>query len=140
MPAQPLKVASLGMGWWSDVLADAIQRSSKLKIVSCCTRSEQKRAAFAGKYGCKPAASYEEILADRNIEAVINTTPNNVHRVSTVAAAMAGKHVFLDKPIAERPHQRCEVASGRDYSRQFRYWQPHAYIGGRVVQGCRSEV
>ena len=40
------------MGWWSDVLADAIQRSGKLKIVACYTRSEDKRAAFAAKYGC----------------------------------------------------------------------------------------
>ena len=44
---EPLRVACIGMGWWSDVLADAIKRSSKLKIVACFTRSEQKRAAFA---------------------------------------------------------------------------------------------
>jgi predicted dehydrogenase len=37
------------MGWWSDVLADAIQRSGKLEIVSCYTRSEEKREAFAAK-------------------------------------------------------------------------------------------
>lgn len=100
MNASPLRVASLGMGWWSDVLADAIQRSGKLKIVSCYTRSDEKRAAFAAKYGCRQAASYEEILADPGIEAIINTTPNNVHCETTVAAAAAGKHVFLDKPIA----------------------------------------
>ena len=45
----PLRVACIGMGWWSDVLADAIKRSSQLKIVACYSRSEQKRAAFAAK-------------------------------------------------------------------------------------------
>jgi predicted dehydrogenase len=97
---QPLKVACLGMGWWSDVLADAIVRSGKLEIVACYTRSEEKRAKFAAKYDCRAAPSYDSILADRSIEAIINTTPNNVHLETTRAAAEAGKHVFLDKPIA----------------------------------------
>ena len=98
--SDPLRVACIGMGWWSDVLADAIKRSGKLSIVACYTRSEDKRAAFANKYGCRPAASYEEILVDPGIEAVLNTTPNDVHLSTTRAAAEAGKHVFLDKPIA----------------------------------------
>jgi predicted dehydrogenase len=97
---EPFRVASIGIGWWSDVLADAIQRSGKLKIVSCFTRSPAKRDAFAAKYGCEAAPSYEAILDDPSIEAVINTTPNNVHLETTRAAARAGKHVFLDKPIA----------------------------------------
>lgn len=105
--AEPLNVACLGMGWWSDVLADAIVRSGKLKIAACYTRSEEKRAKFAAKYGCRAAPSYESILADRSIEAIINTTPNNVHLETTRAAAEAGKHVFLDKPIANT------VAEGR---------------------------
>jgi predicted dehydrogenase len=88
------------MGWWSDVLADAIQRSGKLTIAACYSRSADKRQAFAQKYRCAPAASYEALLHDRNIEAIINTTPNNAHRQTTSAAASAGKHVFLDKPIA----------------------------------------
>jgi len=100
MAVKPLKVGCLGMGWWSDVLADAIKRSGKLEIVSCFTRSEDKRAAFAKKYGCKPASSYEAMLKDPSIEAIINTTPNNVHAETTRQAAAAGKHVFLDKPIA----------------------------------------
>ena len=88
------------MGWWSDVLADAINRSGKLKITACYSRSEEKRAAFAAKYGCRAVPSYEAILDDKDIEAVINTTPNGVHLETTRAAADAGKHVFLDKPIA----------------------------------------
>jgi predicted dehydrogenase len=96
----PVRVACIGMGWWSDVLADAIKRSDQIAIAACYTRSEDKRQAFATKYGCRPAASYDEVLADRSIEAIINTTPNDAHLATTRAAAEAGKHVFLDKPIA----------------------------------------
>jgi predicted dehydrogenase len=108
MPAfKPINVACLGMGWWSDVLADAIKKSDKINIVSCYTRSDEKRNAFAKKYACTAAPNYEAILADKSIDAIINTTPNSVHRETTIAAAQAGKHVFLDKPIANT------VADGR---------------------------
>ena len=107
MSLKPINVACLGMGWWSDVLADAIKKSGKINIVSCYTRSDEKRAAFAKKYNCAAAPSYEAVLADKNIDAIINTTPNSVHRETTIAAAHAGKHVFLDKPIANT------VADGR---------------------------
>jgi len=98
--ADPVRVACIGMGWWSDVLADAVTRSSKLKIVACFSRSENKRNAFAKKYGCTPAPSYDAILKHAGVEAIINTTPNDVHLETTKQAAAAGKHVFLDKPIA----------------------------------------
>jgi predicted dehydrogenase len=100
MNLRPLRVAALGMGWWSDVLADAAKRSKDIEIVGCFTRSEDKRRAFAAKYGCRAADSYEDILNDESIEAIVNTTPNNVHLETTRMAANAGKHVFLDKPIA----------------------------------------
>lgn len=97
---EPVRVACIGMGWWSDVLADAITRSQKLRIVACFSRSEDKRRAFAGKYGCQAAPSYESILESAAVEAIINTTPNDAHLETTRLAAEAGKHVFLDKPIA----------------------------------------
>src|SRR5262252_1892577 len=98
--SRPLRVAAIGMGWWSDVLADAVLRSRKLEIAACFTRSEDKRRAFAAKYRCRATASFDEILGDPGIDAIINTTPNDVHLETTRAAAAAGKHVFLDKPIA----------------------------------------
>ena len=67
MKTEPVRVAALGLGWWSDVLADAVARTPALEIVACHTRSEDKRAAFAEKYGCRAVASYEALLADGSI-------------------------------------------------------------------------
>ena len=101
MSVTPFNVASIGIGWWSDVLADAAGRTDgRVEVVSCFTRSEDKRAAFAEKYGCGAASSLEDVLADDGVDGIINTTPNHVHLETTRAAANAGKHVFLDKPIA----------------------------------------
>ena len=110
MSEAPLRVAVLGMGWWSDVLSDAIKRSNTMEIVACFTRSEDKRQAFAKKYGCRAASSYDEVLNDRSIAGIINTTPNNVHLETTRQAAEAGKHVFLDKPIANTVREGQEIA------------------------------
>jgi predicted dehydrogenase len=111
-PAAGAKVraAVVGIGWWSDVLADAALRGNAIDIAACYTRSDDKRAAFAAKYKCRAAASYEEILADPEIEAIINTTPNSVHLDTTREAAGAGKHVFLDKPIANTVGEGLEIA------------------------------
>jgi predicted dehydrogenase len=109
MDHNPLRVASIGIGWWSDILADAVQRSGKLKIVSCYSRSVDKRTTFAEKNACRAASSYEAVLADPQIEAILNTTPNDTHRATTAAAAAAGKHVFLDKPIANSVADGCAI-------------------------------
>src|SRR2546429_9768425 len=97
---EPLRVACIGMGWWSDVLADAIQRSKKLRIVSCYTRSQDKRPAFAAKYGCAAAPNSQVILQDPALEAFINTRPNNAHVETTLAAHLAGKHAYFHKPAS----------------------------------------
>lgn len=110
MTNKPVRAAVVGIGWWSDVLADAVKRGTSVEIVSCFTRNEEKRKAFAAKYGCNTASSYEEILKDPSIEAIINTTPNNVHLETTAQAAAAGKHVFLDKPIANTVAEGFEIA------------------------------
>ena len=111
MAFERLRVGCVGMGWWSDVLADAMQRSGKLKIAACFSRSQDKREAFAKKYGCRPVASYDALLSDQSIEAIVNTTPNDAHLETTRAAAQAGKHVFLDKPIANRVSDAKAIAS-----------------------------
>ena len=95
-----LRAASIGMGWWSDELADAAQgKSAALRIVTCFTRSAEKRAAFAAKYGTATHESYEAVLADDGIDAVILTTPHSAHAEQVIAAAAAGKHVFVEKPF-----------------------------------------
>lgn len=110
MSSEKLRVAVIGMGWWSDVLSDAITRSEKIEIVACFTRSKDKRKAFAQKYGCRQAHSFDDVLKDASIEAIVNTTPNSVHLETTAQAANAGKHVFLDKPIANTVAEGQEIA------------------------------
>jgi predicted dehydrogenase len=50
----PLRVACIGMGWWSDVLADAFKRSSRLKIVACYSREQKRRPRREMRQLCVP--------------------------------------------------------------------------------------
>ena len=96
-----LRAASIGLGWWSDELAGAVQGvSDRIGIVTCHSRSAQKRAAFADRFATGQRDSYDAVLADPEVDAVILTTPHSLHAEHIVRAAEAGKHVFVEKPLA----------------------------------------
>jgi len=103
----PVRVASVGIGWWSGELAAAIPKGTHLSLVACTTRSPEKRTAFAAKYRCRELPSYEAVLKDPEVEGVLLTTPHTLHAAQVMAAAEAGKHVFVEKPFT------LSVADGR---------------------------
>lgn len=95
-----MRVGIVGIGWWSDVLAGVIAKSDKLELRAGYSRSAGKTEKFANEFGCEAMASYEAMLALDDLDGVILTTPNSAHRPGTEAAAAAGKHVFVEKPVS----------------------------------------
>ena len=95
---EPLRVGSIGIGWWGGVLADKA-KAGGLEVVSCFASSQEARDAFAAAHEAKSAASLDEMLANPDVEAVIIATPHSTHADLIVAAAAAGKHIFCDKPF-----------------------------------------
>ena len=97
----PVGVALVGTGTWARRIAAAVVRTPSLRLVSCFSRDAEKRAAFARDVGCEPAASFEGAIDDPRVEGVLLVTPNAVHRDQAVACAERGRHVFVEKPIAD---------------------------------------
>jgi predicted dehydrogenase len=93
-------LALVGIGSWARVIASAIGRSRKAELVTCFTRSAETRRAFARTHGCDAEESFEALLARGDVDGVYLTTPNAVHAEQAGLAAAAGKHVMVDKPIA----------------------------------------
>jgi predicted dehydrogenase len=93
-------IAVVGTGMWAPRLASAAERAG-LALVSCFSRKEQRRDEFAERFGCEPAASFEEAIAHPDVEGVLLVTPNDVHEEQTLACAERGRHVFVEKPIAD---------------------------------------
>ncbi|MFQ5875919.1 MAG: Gfo/Idh/MocA family protein, partial [Dehalococcoidia bacterium] len=100
MAEGPVRVGAVGLGRWAKTLAEAIKKSERIQIVSCYSRSERNRETFSEQYGCRAANTYEELLKDQEVEGVIITTPNDVHKGPILEAAEQGRHVYVDKPIA----------------------------------------
>lgn len=102
-----MRVGIVGIGWWSDVLAGVIAKTDKLELRAGYTRSADKNAKFAETFNCEAMSSYEDMLALDDLDGVILTTPNSAHLPGTLAAAAAGKHVFVEKPVSNT------IADGR---------------------------
>ena len=94
-----MKVASVGLGWWGRELARGA-KAAGLEVVSCYARTEETRNAFAAEVDCEPRSSLEEVLADHTVDALLVATSHKSHRELVEAAARAGKHVFIEKPLA----------------------------------------
>jgi predicted dehydrogenase len=99
LETKPVPVASIGTGRWAGTLADAARQGGALTLVACTSRSAERRAAFARAHACLDVPTYEAVLADPRIAGVVITTPHSRHADQVVAAARAGKHVFVDKPF-----------------------------------------
>jgi UDP-N-acetyl-2-amino-2-deoxyglucuronate dehydrogenase len=93
-------IAIVGTGMWAPGLAAAAERAG-LDLVTCFGRDEQKRREFAERFGCEPAASLDEAIGHPRVEGVLLVTPNDVHEEQALACAQRGRHVFVEKPIAD---------------------------------------
>ena len=113
MTTDPVGLGIIGLGRWSQAHAAAAARSSTVTLVNCHARTPEGRAAFRQRHDVSAeAASVEELLGDPRVEAVIVSTPNDLHVEHTAAAIEAGKPVLVDKPVA------VDVAEGLTLLRQ----------------------
>ena len=97
--AERVKVASVGLGWWGKELARGAQAAG-MDVVSCYARTEASRAKFGAEVGCDVATTLEDLLANPAVDALLVATSHGSHRQFVEAAAEAGKHVFIEKPLA----------------------------------------
>lgn len=112
---EPVRVASVGLGWWGGTLADRA-KAAGIEVAACFARTAEAREEFAATHGCEPVESLDAVLSDPSIDAVMIATPHSTHADLAVEAAQAGKHIFVDKPFtltvaeAKRPIKAADEA------------------------------
>jgi predicted dehydrogenase len=93
----------------------AMQRGERTQVVAIASRDIAKSRAAAKQLGIERAyGSYDELLADPEIEAVYNPLPNHLHVPWTIRAAEAGMHVLCEKPIALSAEEARKLLAVRD--------------------------
>ena len=93
----------------------AMQRATEGEVTALASRSlETARAAAAALGIPKAYGSYEELLADPDVDAVYNPLPNHLHVPWSIKAAEAGKHVLCEKPIALSAEEARLLVAARD--------------------------
>jgi len=95
-----LNAAIVGLGWWGKRLVDAARAvDAPIKFTRGVTLEPDSVREFAAANQIAIGTSYEEVLADKNIQAVLLATPHSMHRAQVEAAAAAGKHIYCEKPF-----------------------------------------
>jgi predicted dehydrogenase len=95
-----IQAAIVGLGTWGQHLVAAVQgRSDAIRFAAGTTRTPAKAAEFCAHHGIRLADSYESVLKEKSIDAVVLATPHSTHTDQIIAAAEARKHVFVEKPL-----------------------------------------
>jgi len=103
MYAQLPKVGVIGCGYWGKNLVRNFQELQCLGAV--CDVDESRAQAMAQKYGLSAPSQIDELLEDTSIAAVAIAAPAAQHFELTAKALLAGKDVFVEKPLALRVEQ-----------------------------------
>lgn len=100
--AQPLRWGILGAAnIATEKVIPSMLTTDRARVVAIASRDLDKARAAAGRLGIPHAyGSYEELLADPNVDAIYNPLPNHLHVPWSIRSADAGKHVLCEKPIA----------------------------------------
>ncbi|OLE33693.1 MAG: hypothetical protein AUG47_03240 [Alphaproteobacteria bacterium 13_1_20CM_3_64_12] len=93
-----LRAAIVGIGNWGQNLVRSVEGSDTIRFVAGATRTPARAEEFCRRHGIALLGSYEELLKN-DVDAVVLTTPHSRHCEEIVAAAKAGKHVFVEKPL-----------------------------------------
>lgn len=98
----------VGCGMIANFHAKAIADIDNAELVACTSSRMASAEKFAAAQGCKAYATLEEMLADPKLDVITVCTPSGAHMEPAIAAAKAGKHVIIEKPL-EITLARCDA-------------------------------
>ena len=125
-----INAAIVGLGWWGKTLVESLADGSDvMRFVAMTTRTVSADVeTFSKQQKLRLLDSYEAVLRDRSIDAVVLATPPSGHVKQIIAAAAAGKHVFCEKPFSYSKKDaetavdavvKAKLALGLGYNRRF---------------------
>ncbi len=99
-PRGVARIGLVGLGGHGRIMQDACAQAPNLKVTSVFDPVAREAEEAAERFGCHAALSYEALIRENDVDAVVLVTPNHLHRGQTESALEVGKHIFVEKPIA----------------------------------------
>ena len=107
---EPLRTAVVGLGYWGPNLVRVLNEIPDAELVAICDRDEAALAKISRRFpAARTTTGFEALLADDEIEAIAIATPVTTHHPLALAALEAGKHVFVEKPLAASTQEAGEL-------------------------------
>jgi predicted dehydrogenase len=102
MSDPPVRIGIAGLGYWGPNLARNFAALPGAELRWCCDPSETARLRMAAMFpGARYTGELDELLSDRELDAVVIATPVQTHAALAVRVLEAGKHCFVEKPLAQ---------------------------------------
>jgi len=96
-----LNTAMIGLGWWGKTLVKAARDfGAPIRFVRGVSLEPDTVRDFAAEHQMTLGTSFEEAIADPQVQAIVLATPHTKHPAQVKAAAAAGKHIYCEKPFA----------------------------------------
>lgn len=132
-------IGIIGAGHFGAVHARAIARLETARLVAVCRNDPEGASAFASQHGGTPYTDWKDLLADKLVDAVVIATPHHLHQDITEAALAAGKHVLLEKPMAETP-EACAKINAAAHASKSKLMIGHVMHFHRPVMMARAII
>jgi predicted dehydrogenase len=98
----PVRIGVVGLGYWGPNLARNFNAIDGCVVAWCCDASEAARARAAARFpGARTAAELDQLLDDATLDAIALATPVPTHAELAIRVLEAGKHCFVEKPLAQ---------------------------------------
>ena len=139
----PVGVGLLGLGnsGWHYHADAVISRSPGFALAAVCARDGERARAAAARFGGTPTTDWRRVLDDPAVELVVVALPHHLHREVAVAAAEAGKHVLVEKPMATTTADADAMTAAAQRAgvllavHQQRRWEPDFAVLRDLVAG-----
>ena len=107
--ATPVRVAMLGCGFIAEIHALGLRYVADARHVAGCDADPERRAAYAERFACRAIASLEDLCADPEVDLVVVSVPNHLHREAVLALAAAGKGIACTKPLGRNAEEAADM-------------------------------
>ena len=138
--ARPVRVSVVGLGYWGPNLVRNLQELPGADVVQVCDARPARLEAMSRRYpSVEPTESFADVLGNPDVEAVALATPVATHFPLARAALRAGKHVFVEKPLAASSEEARELMQLAD-ERGLVLMPGHTFVYSPPVETVRQLI